>query len=607
MDKIILNDSFQSAVSKINKELRESWDRGRVSTLSSKELKKFSLHKFIRGWLLEDDAQDIGYTVLLSEDFPYSIPRVSIQKLSAPSHSFENELPHVEGSNLLCLPFLDADAKLPVDIVFHQINTAAEFFEQYSSDKQKVTDDFKAEFISYWTRSIKKRANPILSLCELSGESRKIICTLTDDRERILVAENSEQANTWLNNQYPNTRQRQRPADGYLIILNEAPVPPFPSDLTELDLFVSQYAPDALEMYRESLRKGRQQMYIFVADGKGPINGSAKGAICVFASPNDNKVNLLKGGFTNIKNVPLEVLRGRINQSVHFQRRHVLRADHSWIHTRGDENGADFSEAKVMLIGCGSLGSHVAVRLAQMGIGSLYLVDPQVLETANVSRHALGMFALDKPKAQMLSMDLRVRFPHLNIQFENTTWQRLGEKGVAFMNDASLIVSTMAEWSGEGTLNETWMNSEKMPPVLYGWIEARAAAAHALLLQNKTSCLNCLRNENGLMYNPETTGWPNTDGIQSEPACGTLYQPYGAVDLARAEMLVAGTVSTFLQGSLQENHHFIHTTTTENLSLLGGQWTDHHTTIRPDGYQGSVEVERSLEPNDSCLFRKKHD
>lgn len=609
MDKIIYPESFLSAVSQVNDELHNSWRAGRVRTLSSKELRRFTpnIQLFVRGWLLEDVVNDVGYEVLLSADFPYSIPRVAIVKLSDRGFSFENKLPHVESGNLLCLPQVVADAKFPLEIVYTQIDNAISFYKEFTHDTEKSSADFKAEFISYWTRSLKKETKPILSLCDLSGDSREIICTVTDDNERILVAENIEQANHWLNNLFPNTRYRKRPISAYLIMLQEAPIPPFPSDLTELDLFISRYAPSSLNLFRDSLRKGIQQLYVLVVDGRGPLGGSAKGCISVFTSPNNKKIDLLKGGFRNIKNVPLGILRDRISQSVDFQRRSVLRADHSWVHTRGDQNSNDFSKIKITLIGCGSLGSHVAVRLAQMGVGSLYLVDHQVLETANISRHALGMFALGKPKAEILALDLRVRFPHLNILYENTTWQRLSDVGTKFMDDSTLIVSTMAEWSGEGPLNDVWLNSERMTPILYGWIEARAAAAHALLIQNKMTCLNCVRDEKGFMYTPETKGWPNVDGVQSEPACGTLYQPYGAIDLARAEILVAGTVSKFLQGSLQNNHHFVHTTSTQNLTVLGGEWTEHHATIRPNGYDGSVEAERQLQPSGNCLFHNNHD
>ena len=491
----------------------------------------------------------------------------------------------------------------PVEMAYHQLQASTKFYNQYISDSEKSDQDFKAEFLSYWTRLAKEKRAPILSLLELNSEPRKVFFTVTPE-DRCLVAEDVNQAKKWIGSLYPQFQEPKYFSEGYIFPLNEAPTPPFPSDLTELDTFLSQYSPASLSLYRESLRKNKQQLYIFTAQGRGVGERAGTGAMCITTRLNGRKVDLQKGSFTNINNVPLKLLQSRINQAVNFERRIVSRVDHIWIHNRGYENANNFAEKKVMLLGCGSLGSHVAVRLAQMGVGAIYLVDPQTLESANISRHALGAFALGKHKAKMLAGDLRVRFPHLTIGCENVHWQALSEEGVKFMNDSDLIVSTMAEWSGEGLLNEFGMTAETIPPILYGWIEARAVAAHAVLIQNQDSCLGCVRNTRGVMYEPESINWPDIDGIQSEPACGTLYQPYGAIDLSQGEMLVANTVSDFLSNKLKSNHHFVQTVSSERIAELGGEWSTFHKDHRPSGYSGILNYERNFIPNHGCLFHK---
>jgi molybdopterin/thiamine biosynthesis adenylyltransferase len=44
-------------------------------------------------------------------------------------------------------------------------------------------------------------------------------------------------------------------------------------------------------------------------------------------------------------------------------------------------------DKKILLVGCGSVGSTIASELARAGVGHFILADPDILEPANVSRH----------------------------------------------------------------------------------------------------------------------------------------------------------------------------------------------------------------------------
>jgi molybdopterin-synthase adenylyltransferase len=48
------------------------------------------------------------------------------------------------------------------------------------------------------------------------------------------------------------------------------------------------------------------------------------------------------------------------------------------------------ADAQVLIAGCGSGGSHVAVQLAMAGIRKFSLIDKEDLEVENVIRHACG-------------------------------------------------------------------------------------------------------------------------------------------------------------------------------------------------------------------------
>lgn len=67
-------------------------------------------------------------------------------------------------------------------------------------------------------------------------------------------------------------------------------------------------------------------------------------------------------------------------------------------------------DAAVALVGLGSLGSQVALALARAGVRRFYLVDPDVLEVANVGRHACDLHEVGRTKvAAVARAILRVR------------------------------------------------------------------------------------------------------------------------------------------------------------------------------------------------------
>jgi len=67
---------------------------------------------------------------------------------------------------------------------------------------------------------------------------------------------------------------------------------------------------------------------------------------------------------------------------------------------------ANLREKKIGLIGCGSLGSKVAVSLARNGIGKFVLVDDDILKPGNLIRHDLDVTSLGQHKANALKTRL---------------------------------------------------------------------------------------------------------------------------------------------------------------------------------------------------------
>ena len=74
--------------------------------------------------------------------------------------------------------------------------------------------------------------------------------------------------------------------------------------------------------------------------------------------------------------------------------------------------------ARVAIAGLGGLGSNIAVMLARSGVGQLFLVDFDIVDTTNLNRQAYGISHLGMPKTQAIRQILADINPYLDIRTE---------------------------------------------------------------------------------------------------------------------------------------------------------------------------------------------
>ena len=96
-------------------------------------------------------------------------------------------------------------------------------------------------------------------------------------------------------------------------------------------------------------------------------------------------VRSLSGGFTGWKDVgfPFVIPRTLTSEQMHRYSRHVL------IPEVGEEGQFKLLDARVLLIGAGGLGSPSALYLAAAGVGTLGIVDSDIVDESNLQRQVL--------------------------------------------------------------------------------------------------------------------------------------------------------------------------------------------------------------------------
>ena len=86
----------------------------------------------------------------------------------------------------------------------------------------------------------------------------------------------------------------------------------------------------------------------------------------------------------------------------------------------GEIGQQKLQNAAVLVIGCGGLGSPIAVYLAASGIGKIHLVDFDTVDITNLHRQVFySLEDVGKPKAAVLSAFIKKRAPFTEVTFTN--------------------------------------------------------------------------------------------------------------------------------------------------------------------------------------------
>lgn len=116
-------------------------------------------------------------------------------------------------------------------------------------------------------------------------------------------------------------------------------------------------------------------------------------------------------------------------------------------------------EARVAVAGLGGLGSQVVIMLARCGVGTLHLIDCDVIEASNLNRQAYRICHLGKRKVDALAEELRTIQPYCHVL---TTHIRIDERNaVDVLRDDTLIIEAFDDAAAKAMLVNTVLSQTK--------------------------------------------------------------------------------------------------------------------------------------------------
>jgi sulfur-carrier protein adenylyltransferase/sulfurtransferase len=128
------------------------------------------------------------------------------------------------------------------------------------------------------------------------------------------------------------------------------------------------------------------------------------------------KVSSLQGGFTRWKR---DGLPWRIPESLTSDQRGRY-SRHILLPEVGEEGQARLLDSKVLLVGAGGLGSPAAIYLAAAGVGTIGIVDFDVVDASNLQRQIVHSFdRLGQPKVESARETLTALNPDVKVEPHN--------------------------------------------------------------------------------------------------------------------------------------------------------------------------------------------
>ena len=531
------------------------------------------------GWELSDnrgDSEVEDVRLLLPVEFPNCLPRVAL-----PDASKHLVWPHVEVDGVICLENegIPVDANAPINLVRYILQR----YSEYRSDilTGDLAGEFSREFVSYWDWAVDESAAKIVSI--LNPRENSSIVFLGHSDTGIVIGETKEKVENWLKHRYPEEKIDLDLMDRALFLRVSSPlIPPYPQSVVDLIRLLANESPELWRTASEllELRSGEDREFVpaFIV----LVSNSSSGAGIVALSIN-RRPRVDRGG-RKIDTVPAGFRPGKLPERVrvlrtwgpgaHYRKHRTRRADRNWIHGRDNNVALDkLAASHVLMLGAGSLGSGIAVLLAQAGVGKITIFDPDHLGWENLSRHALGSTYVGYNKAEGLCEELNRRLPHIEgcvarsefFSAQNSEHHQLFES-------CDIAISTTGDWNLEAAIARMQQSGDLAKPIVFSWLETHALAAHAVLFEGNDGILVEGFSSTGDPKFPVLT-WDANQEVPI-PACGGQFAPYGAVSLAYAQAMSSELVLEYLNFGLPSKTYCVFIQSAAEIQNIGGKISD---------------------------------
>lgn len=267
----------------------------------------------------------------------------------------------------------------------------------------------------------------------------------------------------------------------------------------------------------------------------------------------------------------------------------TVRIDPQYLIVRG---GAEKSimQKSVLLIGCGSVGGFLADNLCQCGIGTLDILDKDILTTDNIHRHVLGFddAITRQNKADLLKKHLKSRFPYVDIDslsFADRSAESLIKDPKRFSH-YDLIVSATGNPTLDLELNDVLHSIENAPPFIVCFNEPYGIGGHAVAILQKGGCLRCLYSDpisGELSTFQGSFAKENQAFSKTISGCSSAFVEYSVLDSQQTAIIASRLIIGVLNGKFKHSRLTSWIGSAEKLRSEGFLTSEYYDDLDRDG------------------------
>ncbi|KQW23198.1 hypothetical protein ASC80_07865 [Afipia sp. Root123D2] len=475
----------------------------------------------VDGWRLRWGGRELE--VQVDEDFPFAAARVYLV-----GYERGQAQPHIERNGKLCL----GSNGVPGNRV-RTIQTAlAEAFQLLAdNDTREHDDDFREDFGLYWLNWADRSDLRVEILPGPEGARKSILGRAALAGKRVLVFPGKNDATRICTNLTGSASKWLKETP--VISIDPLPAPDrYPETADELWALVEARSQSGTDLLKRLMANAPKEAFVVLA-GKAP-SGREHYAATYLRRPLDHSGKPLKRKTMRRGTEKSEDSTRSLFGRFKLQRIATQRLDSS-ASRLPDGVQRQVAAARIIVVGCGALGSGVAKMLAKTGVEHLRLIDPELMGWENIRRHELGGGAVGHGKAMALAHSIRSDLPMISfVEGYAMTFAAFARQHPGLLKQADLVVSCTGNWTADASVEFALAQPGHKASAIYGWMEAHALASHAVLIGNTGPRLADGFDENGAFRLPVVAG-----GKAPPPECGGATTTFGAIELSHAQALVA--------------------------------------------------------------------
>jgi molybdopterin/thiamine biosynthesis adenylyltransferase/proteasome lid subunit RPN8/RPN11 len=224
---------------------------------------------------------------------------------------------------------------------------------------------------------------------------------------------------------------------------------------------------------------------------------------------------------------------------------------------------ASLRERTVLVAGLGSVGSYLAEQLARSGVGGLALLDPEAVETANLSRTAYAAEDVGRPKPEALARRLLSVAPALRLALHPARVDDLAPADLdALVRAADLVVAATDDPAAQRALDR-FAYARRRPAIFVGLYAGAEGGEVILTVPERTPCYLCATRARHAVERTagrvEGAADYGTGRLAGESALGADIQHVAsaAVKLALSLLLPGGKLGALAEGAVAEGTPYL--------------------------------------------------